>query len=51
MSHVERELAALGCGKLNLQVRSSNRDAVAFYRALGYEVEDRVSMAKHLAGG
>ena len=42
---------AAGCPKLNLQVRASNRQAVAFYERLGYAVEDRVSMGKLLAGG
>jgi ribosomal protein S18 acetylase RimI-like enzyme len=48
MKRVEEALAALGCGKLNLQVRASNDAVVAFYRALGYEVEDRISMGKRL---
>jgi ribosomal protein S18 acetylase RimI-like enzyme len=46
MARVEEGLARLGCGKLNLQVRGSNRDAVAFYEKLGYEIEDRISMGK-----
>jgi ribosomal protein S18 acetylase RimI-like enzyme len=50
MSRVEDELRRLGCAKLNLQVRFGNDDAVAFYRSLGYDVEDRVSMGKRLAG-
>lgn len=48
MHHVEQELAKSGCPKLNLQVRSSNQGVVAFYKKLGYEIEDRVSMAKRL---
>ena len=48
MSSVEEGLARLGCPKLNLQVRASNHQAVAFYERLGYEVEDRVSMGKRL---
>jgi len=48
MSEVEARLKALGCPKLNLQVRGSNREVVEFYRALGYQVEDRISLAKHL---
>jgi ribosomal protein S18 acetylase RimI-like enzyme len=49
MARVEEGLRALGCPKLNLQVRSSNRQAVAFYERLGYAVEERVSMGKLLA--
>ncbi len=45
---VERQLCALGCPKLNLQVRATNRSTVRFYKALGYLVEDHVSMGKEL---
>jgi ribosomal protein S18 acetylase RimI-like enzyme len=54
MRHVERELAARGCPKVNLQVAASNAATVAFYHKLGYAVEERVSMGKLLgpaAGG
>ena len=51
MHRVEIDLAGIGCPKLNLQVRDSNRQAVAFYEELGYDVEDRVSMAKRLEAG
>lgn len=54
MSEIEDRLAAIGCPKLNLQVRATNEAVVAFYRLLGYRVEDRVSLAKRLgarAGG
>jgi ribosomal protein S18 acetylase RimI-like enzyme len=44
----EERLRALGCPKVNLQVRPSNREAVAFYRRLGYEVEERVSLGRLL---
>ena len=45
----ERRLAQLGCTKVNLQVRAENVSVTAFYRALGYEVEERVSLGKRLA--
>lgn len=48
MNEVEVRLKKLGCPKLNLQVRSLNRGAIEFYRRLGYRIEDRVSLAKHL---
>jgi ribosomal protein S18 acetylase RimI-like enzyme len=48
MARVEVELAALGCPKLNVQVRGSNRSAVAFYERLGYAVEERISLGKRL---
>lgn len=50
MARVEEGLRGMGCPKLNLQVRASNREAVAFYERLGYAVEDRVSMGKRLEG-
>jgi ribosomal protein S18 acetylase RimI-like enzyme len=48
MSEVEQRLTERGCPKLNLQVRATNDAVVAFYKALGYEVEDRVSLGKPL---
>jgi ribosomal protein S18 acetylase RimI-like enzyme len=46
--HAEQALQALGCLKINLQVRASNAAVVAFYRTLGYDVEERISMGKRL---
>ena len=46
MRHVERELAGLGCLKINLQILPTNPDVVAFYEKLGYRVEERISMGK-----
>ena len=48
MQEVERLLLERGCPKLNLQVRSSNAEVIAFYRKLGYEVEERVSLGRRL---
>ena len=44
----EKHLTALGCAKINLQVRGANAQAQQFYKTLGYAVEDRVSMGKRL---
>jgi ribosomal protein S18 acetylase RimI-like enzyme len=41
-------LRGLGCAKINLQVRAENAGAVAFYRALGYVIEERISMGHAL---
>ena len=49
MTEVEERLARIGCPKLNLQVRSSNPEVVAFYEQLGYQVEERISLAKRLS--
>ncbi|MEM7096978.1 MAG: GNAT family acetyltransferase [Pseudomonadota bacterium] len=48
MKTAEGALAAMGCPKLNLQVRAGNAASVEFYRSLGYEIEERVSMGKRL---
>jgi ribosomal protein S18 acetylase RimI-like enzyme len=48
MREAERLLVALGCPKLNLQVRGTNRGVVAFYEKLGFAVEDEVSLGKRL---
>ena len=42
----EKRLWALGCVKINLQVRGANQNVTAFYQSLGYVVEDRISMGK-----
>ena len=44
----EAAVQRLGCAKINLQVRASNQEVIAFYRRLGYQVEDRVSMGRRL---
>jgi len=48
MTAAEKGLAALGCPKVNLQVRATNSAVVGFYRSLGYVVEDRTSLGKRL---
>jgi RimJ/RimL family protein N-acetyltransferase len=48
MLEAERRLRETGCTKVNLQVRASNHGVVAFYKSLGYAVEDRISMGKRL---
>nr|WP_092966741.1 GNAT family acetyltransferase [Agromyces sp. CF514] len=48
MHEAERLLAERGCPKLNLQVRSSNAGVIAFYRSLGYGVDDVTSLGKRL---
>ena len=50
MTAAEHELLALGCPKVNLQVRSVNSGVIAFYKEIGYEIEDRISMSKRLNG-
>ncbi len=44
----EDGLRKLGCPKVNLQVRATNDGVIAFYRSLGYGVEERASLGKVL---
>ena len=48
VDHAVDVLKTKGCVKINLQVRASNAGVVAFYEALGFVVEDRISMGKLL---
>ena len=49
VARAEADLVKLGCPKINLQVRVENQQVVAFYRSLGYLLEERVSMGKRTA--
>jgi ribosomal protein S18 acetylase RimI-like enzyme len=44
----ERLLAAEGCPKVNLQVRTTNTEAIKFYTAIGYAQDDALSFGKRL---
>ncbi len=48
MRHLEAELTARGCPKLNLQVREGNDAVIAFYERLGYGNDRTVSLGKRL---
>jgi ribosomal protein S18 acetylase RimI-like enzyme len=48
MQSAESALAALGCPKLNIQVRETNEAVLAFYKKLGYTVDPVVSLGKRL---
>jgi ribosomal protein S18 acetylase RimI-like enzyme len=48
MKQVEARLIALGCPKINLQVRTSNTAVIDFYRHLGYAADEAVSLGKRL---
>jgi ribosomal protein S18 acetylase RimI-like enzyme len=48
MRAAEQGLEALGCPKVNLQVRATNTAVISFYRSLGYDVEERASLGKRL---
>lgn len=48
MAEAEAKLRALGCPKINLQIRTSNREVIAFYESLGFVQDDVVSFGKRL---
>lgn len=48
MGAAETALRALGCPKINLQVRGTNRDVIAFYQAMGFREDDVISLGKRL---
>lgn len=48
MAEAERLLRAEGCPKINLQVRTSNTEVLAFYKAIGYRQDEVVSLGKRL---
>ena len=48
MEAAEARLLAMGCSKINLQVRAGNTAAVEFYEAVGYKLDDILNMGKRL---
>jgi len=48
MRAVEARILAMGCPKINLQVRRTNKAVIAFYRAIGYGEDEVVGLGKRL---
>jgi ribosomal protein S18 acetylase RimI-like enzyme len=48
MKAVEGKLAELDCPKVNLQIRTTNLQAIEFYQKIGYGQDEVVSMGKKL---
>lgn len=48
MSEAERLLRDFGCAKINLQVRTDNLNAIAFYESLGFSRDAVLSFGKRL---
>jgi ribosomal protein S18 acetylase RimI-like enzyme len=48
MEVVEEKIRAMGCPKINLQIRTDNVEVVRFYEGIAYKTEARVSMGKRL---
>ena len=44
----ESKLRALGCPKINLQIRAGNEAVVRFYERHGYSIEERFNMGRRL---
>ncbi len=45
---LEARLVAIGCPKVNLQIRSDNDNVIGYYKSCGYSIDDVVSMGKRL---
>jgi len=48
MDEAEKRLRAVGCPKINLQVRSTNAAVIEFYNRIGFKLDDVVSFGKRL---
>jgi ribosomal protein S18 acetylase RimI-like enzyme len=48
MARAESQLLERGCSKVNLMVRASNDEVLAFYGKLGYERQDVVTLGRRL---
>ena len=48
MEHAEGLLRERGCPKINLQVRSANKQVIEFYQRIGFSFDDVLSMGKRL---
>jgi len=48
VEEVESKLRKLGCSKINLQVRNSNKSVIAFYEHIGFLDDDVLGMGKRL---
>ncbi len=48
VAEAEKRLRALGCPKINLQIRRSNSSVIEFYRKIGFAEDDVASLGKRL---
>lgn len=48
LDHAEKEIARLGCVKINLQIVTGNEHLIDFYGSRGFAVEERISMGKEI---
>lgn len=48
MQEAEQILRNAGCPKINLQIRTTNKDVIEFYKSAGFSKDDVISMGKRL---
>jgi ribosomal protein S18 acetylase RimI-like enzyme len=48
MQEVESRLKEKECPKINLQIRESNKEAIAFYKAIGFMEDKAIGLGKRL---
>ena len=48
MGRVEELLLGLGCPKINLQVRKTNREVINFYQGIGFKNDEVIGLGKRL---
>jgi ribosomal protein S18 acetylase RimI-like enzyme len=48
VAEAESRLRAMGCPKINIQIRASNTGVIEFYQRIGFKPDDVVSMGKRL---
>jgi ribosomal protein S18 acetylase RimI-like enzyme len=48
VAEAEARLHQMGCPKINIQIRTSNTEVIAFYRRIGFKSDEVVSMGKRL---
>ena len=48
MEFIESRLVKMGCPKINLQVRESSTDIIAFYEAIGFANDNVIGLGKRL---
>jgi len=48
VAEAESRLQAMGCPKINIQIRASNTGVIEFYQRIGFKPDDVVSMGKRL---
>ena len=48
MAKLEELLVAMGCPKLNIVVRATNKNVLNFYDKMGYGTDDVISLGKRL---